>query len=75
MSDEKHDFEAAIYGLPAGRPTSLSCGREPLEVLASEYLGALRGDASPNIEAYIRRHPELADEIRETFPLLAAMED
>jgi serine/threonine protein kinase len=75
MSDEKHDFEAAIYGLPMGLPNSRSSGREPLEVLASEFLESLRGDASPNIEAYIQRHPELADEIRDTFPLLAAMED
>ena len=73
MTDPAHNFEAAFYGLPVG--TSAFAGRDPLEVLASEYLAALRGPNSPSLESYAERHPELAGEIRELFPLFGALED
>jgi eukaryotic-like serine/threonine-protein kinase len=74
MVAENHNFEAGIYGLPVG-PGPASSGREPLEVLASEFLSALRGANRPNVEDYARQHPDLADEIRELFPVLASLED
>jgi serine/threonine protein kinase len=75
MTDKPHNFEAAIYGVPVASPAPHSSGRDPLEVVASEFLGTLRTAERPDIETYARRHPELADEIRELFPLLAALED
>src|SRR6516162_8005303 len=75
MTDESANFEAGIYGLPVERPTPIPSGRDPVEVLASEFIDSLRGTDRPDIEAWVRRHPEHADQIRELFPVLAALED
>lgn len=75
MTDESASFEPGIYGLPVERPTPTTSSRDPVELLASEFLEALRGDQSPDIEAYVKKYPEHADQIRELFPVLAALED
>ncbi len=48
--------------------------REPLEELASEYIDGLRRGESLSVEDYASMHPQLADEIRDVFPTVAAME-
>lgn len=48
--------------------------RDPLEVLAAEYMGRLRQGQSPSLEDYAVRFPELAAEIRELFPTIAVTE-
>jgi serine/threonine protein kinase len=73
MADDAQ-FATDIYGLPTGRPTHAAQCREPLEVLASDFVAALRQGAEPEIEALANEHPELAAEIHDLFPLLAAME-
>jgi eukaryotic-like serine/threonine-protein kinase len=73
MADDAQ-FATDIYGLPTGRPTHAAQGREPLEVLASDFVAALRQGADPGIEEIANEHPELAAEILDLFPLLAAME-
>ncbi|MCA9016556.1 MAG: serine/threonine protein kinase [Planctomycetaceae bacterium] len=45
-----------------------------LEVLASQFVDAHRRWLNPSIEAYALEHPEFADEIRDSFPVLIAME-
>jgi hypothetical protein len=56
--------------------TSPSNGeRNPVEALADDFLRRQRGGERPTLEEYCRRHPELADEIREVFPVLIRMED
>jgi serine/threonine protein kinase len=74
MPDDNPTFEAGIYGLPYGRPGDPAGGREPLEVLATEFVEALREGRHPDVADYEQRHPELAAEIAQLFPLLAAME-
>jgi serine/threonine-protein kinase len=49
--------------------------RNPVEALADEFLQRQRGGERPTLEEYCRRHPELADEIREVFPVLIRMEE
>ena len=49
--------------------------RNPVEALADEFLRRQRGGERPTLDEYCRRHPELADEIREVFPVLIRMED
>ena len=49
--------------------------RNPVEALADDFLRRQRGGERPTLEEYCRRHPELADEIREVFPVLIRMED
>jgi serine/threonine protein kinase len=72
--DKKSNPDAAIFGLPKGRPANLAQGREPLEVLATKFLDAIREGKRPAVDAYAAQNPDLASEIQELFPLLAAME-
>lgn len=48
--------------------------RDPLEVLAAEYMERLRQGQRMSIEDYAAQHPELAEEIRDLFPTIAATE-
>src|SRR6516164_4757282 len=49
--------------------------RDPVEALAEEFLERYRTGERPPLTEYVRRHPELADEIRELFPALVMMEE
>jgi tetratricopeptide (TPR) repeat protein len=55
--------------------SSTSNDRNPVEALADDFLHRQRCGERPALEDYCRRHPELADEIREVFPVLIRMED
>ena len=55
--------------------SGISQDRNPVEALADDFLRRQRGGERPTLEDYCRRHPELADEIREVFPVLIRMED
>ncbi len=55
--------------------SSRSSDRNPVEALADDFLRRQRRGERPTLEEYCRRHPELADEIREVFPVLIRMED
>ena len=48
--------------------------RDPLEILAAEFVERLRSGQSPPISDYVASHPDLAAEIQELFPTIAAME-
>ena len=48
--------------------------REPLDVLAEEFVGRFRNGERPSLTEYVSQHPDIADEIRELFPTLAMME-
>src|SRR5437870_5566178 len=48
--------------------------RDPVEVLAEEFRGRLRRGERPDVEDYARRHPLLADQIRDLFPALLLVE-
>ena len=48
--------------------------RDPVEVLASEFLERQRHGEAPTIEEYLKNFPHLADEINDLFPTIAAME-
>ena len=52
----------------------LSTERDPLEMLAAEYMERLRQGQSPSIADYAARHPELAEEIRDLFPTITFAE-
>lgn len=56
------------------RPESIS-ERITLEVLASQFVEEYRRWLNPSIDAYANACPEYADEIRESFPVLVAMEE
>src|SRR4051812_39255722 len=65
-------------GREARHPVSASLSgseRNPVEALAEEFLDRQRRGERPTLEDYCRRHPELADDIRDLFPILIRMED
>ncbi|HET6576261.1 MAG TPA: serine/threonine-protein kinase, partial [Fimbriiglobus sp.] len=55
-------------------PTESSASDRVLE-LAEEFVARHRRGERPRVEEYARRHPDLADEIRQVFPALAMMEN
>ena len=52
-----------------------SVERNPVEVLADEFLARQRRGERPSLGEYVARYPELAVEIQELFPVLLDMED
>jgi serine/threonine protein kinase len=52
-----------------------SADRNPVEVLAEEFLARDRRGERPSLSEYVTRYPDLADAIRELFPVLLEMED
>ena len=52
----------------------LETKRDPLEVLAADYLERLRQGHAPSVTDYAAQHPELAEEIQDLFPTLAVTE-
>ena len=54
--------------------TSTETRRRPVEMLAEDFTRALRIGAHPDIESYVAQFPAYADDIRELFPLIEALE-
>src|SRR6516165_1630797 len=54
---------------------SSSDARNPVELLAEDFLARKRRGEHPTLQEYLDRHPELAGEIRDLFPALLMMED
>jgi serine/threonine protein kinase len=48
--------------------------RDQLELLASEFLDRLRRGEAPSVEEYAEAYPDMADDIRDLFPTIAAAE-
>jgi WD40 repeat protein/serine/threonine protein kinase len=48
--------------------------RNPVERLFEEFAGRLRNGEQPALTEYVERYPQHADEIRELFPALLALE-
>ena len=46
--------------------------RDPLEVLAAEFIERQRRGECPSIAEYVARYPDLAADIQELFPTIAA---
>lgn len=49
-------------------------GRDPLELALTEFTEEKRQGKSPTIAEYVRRYPDLADQIHELFPLVDNLE-
>lgn len=48
--------------------------RDPLEVLASEFVERLRKGEQPSVCEYVAKHPDLAEDINSLFPTIIAAE-
>ncbi|GAB4142345.1 MAG: hypothetical protein Tsb009_12580 [Planctomycetaceae bacterium] len=74
MSFPPEQSEASLDGFPVESSGDLTRGREPVEVLATEFLEKSRSGENPSIEDYVQQNPDLAAQIREFFPVILAME-
>jgi WD40 repeat protein/serine/threonine protein kinase/tetratricopeptide (TPR) repeat protein len=54
---------------------STNSERHPVEALAEDFLDRFRRGERPALSEYTRKHPDLADEIRDLFPALVMLED
>ncbi|MFP6694080.1 MAG: protein kinase [Pirellulales bacterium] len=48
--------------------------RDPIDLLAEEYIERVRRGESPSVAEYTTKHPEWAEAIKELFPTIAAIE-
>ena len=48
--------------------------RDPLEMLAAEFMERQRRGETPSVAEYVAKYPELAPDIEELFPTIAVME-
>jgi WD40 repeat protein len=55
--------------------TDSSGDRNPVEVLAEEFIARKRRGEMPCLSEYTQKYPDLATEIRDLFPALVMMED
>ena len=75
MNDPNDDsFEPELDGFPTDIDPRRVRSRVQIEVLASEYAEKARQGQNPSIDSYIQRYPEMAAQIRELFPMVAALE-
>jgi serine/threonine protein kinase len=58
----------------SGTDISSCAGRNPVELLAEEFLERQRRGEHPSLSEYAERYPQLAEEIRDIFPALVLME-
>src|SRR4051812_45708447 len=72
MSDEL--FEAELDGFPVAADPEHLQARDALEVILSRFAEQVRRGETPSIEDYAHRHPALAQQIRELFPLIKRLE-
>jgi eukaryotic-like serine/threonine-protein kinase len=49
-------------------------GRDPLDILAEDFIARYRRGERPVMAEYVEAHPELAEQIRELFPSLLMLE-
>ena len=76
MTDPTDDdaFEPELDGFPTDLDPRRVRSRVQIEVLASEYAEKARQGKNPTLDSYIERYPEMADEIRQLFPMVAVLE-
>ena len=71
---DSDEYEASLDGFPTEIDPRHVRSRETVEVLASEFADKARAGLRPSIDEYVARYPEHAAQIRELFPLVAALE-
>lgn len=72
MSDEETDF--VLQGFPTHSEDQELRARQPVEILASQFVDELRSGLKPSVESYARKYPVHAATIRDSFPVLALLE-
>lgn len=71
-AEEETDFQ--LLGLPEHLGDTELRARADVEVLASQFVAEYRAGERPSVENYARRYPQHAATIRNSFPVLALLE-
>ncbi len=74
MNQPDDCFDAEMSGFPTPTDANEDSVRDPLETLVTEFADRHRLGQNPSVDDYAERYPELADQIRDLFPLVTAME-
>lgn len=74
MPESSDLSELSLDGFPSTLDKAGLASCEKLDVLVTLFTQELRAGLDPSVEAYAQKHKELADEIREIFPLVATLE-
>lgn len=72
--DSDDSFEPELDGFPTDNDPQRVHSRVEIEVLVTEFSDRARLGQKPSIDDYVERYPALATQIRELFPMVAAME-
>jgi len=72
--EETEDTDFEIQGFPEHSEDQDLRARQPMEILATQFVDELRNGLQPTVEEYARRYPVHADVIRESFPVLQILE-
>ena len=76
MTDEPANFEPGFTACRSSGPLPLLPAATRWKCSRANSLGnRCAGAQRPDIEAYVKKYPKYADQIRELFPVLAALED
>ena len=71
---ENCDTGFQLQGLPQPGLGAELRARIPVELLASQFVDELRRGERPSVEQYVKQYPLHADVIRESFPVMAMLE-
>jgi serine/threonine protein kinase len=71
---EPNAREQQVISDPRGLTADETSSRDPLEVVLSAFGEEVRNGNTPSIDDYARRYPDLAEQIRELFPLVHGLE-
>ncbi|MEO1983540.1 MAG: serine/threonine-protein kinase [Fuerstiella sp.] len=74
MSDPADETDFHLQGFPEQQNEGELRSRAPVEILATQFVEELRAGLMPSIENYARRFPLHAAVIRESFPVMALLE-
>lgn len=74
MTEPNEDFDFQLQGFPVHSEDQELRARQPVEILASQFVEELRQGKAPSVEEYARRFPVHAETIRDSFPVLALLE-
>ncbi|MEQ9411281.1 MAG: serine/threonine-protein kinase [Fuerstiella sp.] len=74
MTEPADETGFNLIGFPEHKSDTELRARTPVEILASQFVDELRAGRKPSVERYARRYPRHAAVIRDSFPVLALLE-
>ncbi|MDA1016128.1 MAG: serine/threonine-protein kinase [Planctomycetota bacterium] len=74
MTEHNDQFEPELDGFPIDMSPERIQGRDAVEVLATEFVDRSRRGERVTIDQYVSKYPQFEHQIRDLFPMIAALE-